>query len=192
MVVGAGGLASPSPFLGAVYAFGFFVAVRLFRGRRGRGLGILLPFLGCRSQVSCASLRSESGGLFFPLSVFSERVLYLRSRERSHVLTLILWAVEVVCSEVLFGMFGASLLGVFIGFVFTGCIGARGSCFVARVSCFRVALWWKLLAAFPCFSSRSAPHEECLCFGCCSSELHSAASRRLLAFASQGQALLWN
>ena len=63
--VGAGGLASSSPFMGAVYAAGFLVAVRLLGARRGRGFGIPLPFRGCRKRCGfprdCAGVGGVQG-----------------------------------------------------------------------------------------------------------------------------------
>ena len=66
-------------------------------------------------------------------------------------------------------------------------VGALGSYDVARVTRFRVALWWKFLAAFPCFSSRSTPHVRNACvLGAVLWEPNLVANARLLASASQG------
>ena len=69
----AGGLASPCPFLGAVYVVGLLATVGGFWGRQGWGLGIPLPFLGCRirrgSPHDCAWLPGFSGpGAWHPLA----------------------------------------------------------------------------------------------------------------------------
>ena len=126
----AGGLASPCPFLGAVYVEGLLATVRGFQGSRGQGLGIPWPLLRCQGRVSCASRRSDLGGLFFPLcylNVFCFCVL-----ARNLTLFLILWAVDVVWSEVLSGMLGAS------------CFGSHGARFsVSHVS-------WCSLVEAPC------------------------------------------
>ena len=114
----AGGLASPCPFLGAANVVVLLASVRGFRGPGDKGLGIPWPLLGCPGRVLCASRRSELGGLFFPLSVISQRVLYLRSCEKSHVASHL-----VGCCR---GLFGSAVwdarsffLWIFIGFVLT-------------------------------------------------------------------------
>ena len=57
----AGGLASPSPFVGAEKAVGLFASVRQFWGRCGRGLGIPRPDAGCR--ICCRHVRACSAVL---------------------------------------------------------------------------------------------------------------------------------
>ena len=161
--------------------------VRGFVGPQGQRLGISWLLLGAKAGVSCASLRSDSWCFFFGSSSSSVLTcLYLRSHERSHVLFtscgLLSRSVRkccLGCSEPLswgFHWFRVHVL-----------VGALGSYCVARVTRFRVGLWWKLLAAFPCFSSRSTPHVRNACvLGAVLWEPHLAANARLLAFSSQG------
>ena len=65
-VVLVGGSATPGLMLGAIYAAGMFVLARLFWGRLGRVLGISRPIAGCLPRgrglvVSCAVSFSSVG-----------------------------------------------------------------------------------------------------------------------------------
>ena len=104
------------------------------------------------------------------------------SHERSHVLTLILWAV-------------ARSLSLSRGFSLVSCSRAV-SVRWAPVRCSCLMFRGSSLVEAPCSISLfqftfSSTCEECLCFGCCSLEPHLAASARLLALLHpRGQALL--
>ena len=92
----AGGLASLSPFVGVVQAAGIFASVRGFGGRRGRGLSIPLPVLGCRKGCryprDCPGLRGVHGarGLASPGPFLGAKADFILGRVESLSVLLVL------------------------------------------------------------------------------------------------------
>ena len=114
--------------------------------------------------MSCASLRSELWW-FFCLSFLSQ-FAYSQSVTQHFCFMKLERSLFFFSSCGLFrdlygnAVWGASvpLSGGFFGLAFSCSVGVPRLCFNARVTCFLVALCMWLRAAFPCLSTRSAPH----------------------------------
>ena len=149
----AGGLASLSPFVGAVQAAGIFASVRGFGGRRGRGLGIPWPLPGCQGRFffSVASGLCQCGWcsfLFWRQGVFGAKVFVPRLLNQCRLVFLLLGLV----------FFGEREVGSRArGFVSRFCFGVDWiSCLLAPASVGASCTWF--VSRFRCWGLLASLH----------------------------------